>query len=228
MTTTLRPLLLGAALAALLVLVGCVARTPANPPPQVPEHAPSAPYLLKSGDTLDIRFYKTPEMNVEVPIRSDGKISLDLVGDVPAAGLQPDALAKDLSQRYASELVNPRVTVIVRKFGGSVFVSGEVKTAKSVPFLNGMTALQAISSAGGFLDTARPETVVLIRLEGDHYVGHTLPLNKALSGDDTSVDVALQPYDIVHVPKSRIANVDLFVEQYIRNLLPVNPTALAF
>src|SRR4029077_10790158 len=205
-----------------IALSGCVERTPTNPPPARPDGA-SAPYRVKVGDSLDIRFYKTPELNVEVPIRSDGKISLELLGDVQAGGLQPSQLAEDLTQRYSKELTSPRVTVIVRTFGGQVFVGGEVKDPKMIPFIKGMTALQAIDSSGGFATTARITHVVLIRLEGDRYVGHTLPLKELLTGADTSVDVPLQPFDIVYVPRSRIANVNLFVEQYIRNNLPTIP-----
>lgn len=231
MTTNMRTplsLVLGAVLAATLALAGCAQKVPKNPPPQAPELAGGAPYVLKAGDVLDIRFYKTPELNVEVPIRSDGKISLELLGDVPAGGLQPAELAKDITQRYSKELTSPRVTVIVRSFGGQVYVGGEVKDPKMVPFIKGMTALQAIDTSGGFANTARLTHVVLIRLEGDHYVGHTLPLKQVLTGDDTSVDVPLQPFDIVYVPRSRIANVNLFVEQYIKNNLPSIPIAPGF
>jgi polysaccharide export outer membrane protein len=226
MTTNMRTplsLLLGTVLTATLVIAGCAQKVPKNPPPQAPELAGSSPYVLKAGDSLDIRFYKTPELNVEVPIRSDGKISLELLGDVQAGGLQPAELAKDLTQRYSKELTSPRVTVIVRSFGGQIYVGGEVKDPKAVPYIKGMTALQAIDSSGGFVNTARLTNVVLIRLEGDRYVGHTLPLKEALTGDDTSVDVPLQPFDIVYVPKSRIANVNLFMEQYIKNNLPAIP-----
>src|SRR5262249_15618772 len=52
------------------------------------------PYRIRVGDALDVRFYKTPELNIEkVPVRNDGKISLDLVGDVQAAGLGTDQLS---------------------------------------------------------------------------------------------------------------------------------------
>ncbi len=229
MTTTTRTstsFLLGTALSAVLALAGCAERVPSNPPPRVPELAATSPYLLKMGDTLDIRFYKTPELNIEVPVRSDGKISLELLGDVQAAGLQPSELAKDLTERYSKELTSPRVTVIVRNFGGQVYVGGEVGKPSMVPFIKGMTALQAIDSAGGFIISGRRTHVVLIRLEGDHYVGYTLPLKKAVTGDDTSVDVPLQPYDIVHVPRSRIGNVNLFVEQYITKNLPTIPIGI--
>ncbi len=186
--------------------------------------------MLKVGDYLDVRFYKTPELNLDVPIRSDGKISLEPIGEVQAAGLTPDELSRDLTRRYAKELTNPRVTVIVRGFGGQVFVGGEVKNPAAIAFTTGMTALQAIDGAGGFLNTAGRDSVVLIRREGDRYAGHRLSLGKVLAGDDMSGDVPLQPTDIVHVPRSRIGNMNLFIEQYIRNNLPVQPglSAAAF
>jgi protein involved in polysaccharide export with SLBB domain len=182
-----------------------------------------APYVLKVGDSLDIRFYKTPELNIEVPVRSDGKISLELVGDVQAAGLQPDELSRVLTDHYSSELSNPRVTVIVRSFGGQVFVAGEVSKPTAVPFSSGLTALQAISVAGGFATTAQKSNVLLMREVGGKYAGHRLELTQALSGKDPSEDVPLQPTDIIFVPRSKIANVNLFVEQWIRNNLPVQP-----
>ena len=193
------------------------------------EKSPNAPYLIKAGDTLDIRFYKTPELNVtKLPVRPDGKISLELVGDVEAAGLQPMELAGILTERYATELEHPRVSVIVRTFVGQVYVQGEVKTPSAPPFAQGMTALQAISLAGGFLETAQPNSVILIRLVDGQYHGFRLALRDALLGKDAAQDVPVKPADILHVPRSFIANADLFVDQYFRKLLPVTPAIPVF
>src|SRR5262249_55771539 len=159
----------------------------------------------------------------KVPVRPDGKISLELVGDVEAAGLQPMELAGILTERYATELEHPRVSVIVRTFVGQVYVQGEVKTPSAPPFAQGMTALQAISLAGGFLETAQPNSVILIRLVDGQYHGFRLALRDALLGKDSSQDVPVKPADILHVPRSFIANADLFVDQYFRKLLPVTP-----
>jgi len=197
-----------------------------HPIPQTLDGPSAGPYRIKVGDYLEVRFYKTPELNVEVPVRSDGKISLEILGDVQAAGLEPTELASTLSERYASELTDPRITVIVRAFGGQVFVGGEVKNPSAVPFATGMTVLQAIAGAGGFLDTADPDSTVLIRQAEGGYQGYELELDKALNGKDLSVNVPLQPSDIVHVPRSRIANLNLLVEQYIQKMLPVSPSAV--
>jgi protein involved in polysaccharide export with SLBB domain len=216
-------LVLGVAMAAMLG--GCAMRTPTEPPPRLTADAPAMPYVLKVGDNLDIRFYKTPELNVEVPVRSDGKVSLELLGDVPAAGLTPDELSSDLMKRYAKELTDPRVTVIVRAFGGQITVSGEVKYPKAVLYANGMTALQAIGEAGGFAETARLTNVVLIRHDGREYKGYLINAQTAMTGEDLAGDVPLRPSDIIVVPRSRVANANLFVKQYIRDMLPVDPTA---
>ncbi len=192
-----------------------------------PVLADRQPYRIRVGDSLDVRFYKTPELNVEkVPVRNDGKISLDLVGEVEAAGLSTDELSANLRGDYSKELEDPRIAVIVREFGGQIFVGGEVGKPASVKFAEGMTALQAIQSVGGFNDKASLENVILIRRTPERYEGYRLFLKQALTGDDFNQDVALQPNDVVFVPKSRIANVNLLVEQYVSKNLPQIPISL--
>jgi len=220
----------GAVAAGLLaVTVGCAFKAP-------PGRASSdmsavsldrQPYHIRVGDELDVRFYKTPELNVEkVPVRTDGMISLDLVGEVQAAGLSTDELSANLRSAYSRELEDPRIAVIIREFGGNVYVGGEVGKPASVKFEEGITALQAIQSVGGFNDKASLENVILIRRTSQRYEGYRLFLKEALEGDDYNQDVALQPNDVVFVPKSRIANVNLLVEQYISKNLPQIPISL--
>ena len=185
------------------------------------------PYQIRVGDSLDVRFYKTPELNIEkVPVRIDGKISLDLVGDVQAAGLGTDELSSNLVQAYSKELQEPQIAVIVRSFGGQVYVGGEVNKPSALNFTEGITALEAIEGAGGFNVEASMENVVLVRRAGDHYEGYRLFLKKALTGDDYTQDVALQPNDVVYVPKSRIANLNQMVNQYITKMIPQIPIGL--
>jgi protein involved in polysaccharide export with SLBB domain len=210
-------------------LAGCAHRTPEARPPLAKPVDPDAPYQIKIGDTLDIRFYKTPELNVEVPVRSDGKISLELLGDIQAAGLAPRDLAATLTDRYSQELTEPRVTVIVRGFGGQVFVTGDgVARPSAINYADGLTALQAIAAAGGMNEIARRSNVVLIRREGTEWKGYTLDLRKPLEGEDFVQDARLQATDIVYVPRKRISNVNLFVQQYIRDNLPIPPVIPAF
>lgn len=224
-----RTCLAGLVTGAALLITGCAFKAPAGRASvdMSPFLVPEKPYHIRVGDQLDVRFYKTPELNMEkVPVRIDGKISLELVGDVEAVGLGTDELAAELMRAYSRELEAPRIAVIVREFGGQVFVGGEVSRPAAVKYADGMTALQAIQTAGGFNDKSSLQNVILMRRGADRYQGYRLYLKQALTGEDPSQDVALKPNDVVFVPKSRIANVNLVVEQYISKNLPTIPIGL--
>ena len=83
---------------------------------------------------------------------------------------------------------------------------------------------QAIQEAGGFLDTAHPETVVVVRRDREgKVVSRLVNLEHVRDGSNLAEDIYLAPYDVVWVPKSGIANADSIVDRYIRQLLPINP-----
>src|SRR5262249_14099162 len=137
-------------------------------------------------------------------------------------------LGRILTQKYSSELTEPRVAVIVRNFGGSIWVGGEVAHPAIVPFSNGMTVLQAINTTGGFTDTAQRNSVILIRQIDGKWQGNRLDIDSVVHSQDLSQDVLLQPSDIIHVPKTWIGNANVFVDQYIRKMLPFPLPAFAF
>jgi protein involved in polysaccharide export with SLBB domain len=186
-----------------------------------------APYRIEVGDQLQVRFYRNPELDQLVFVRPDGHISLPFVDDVKVAGRTPQEVDTELTQRYRGELAVPDVSVIVQAFGGQrVFIGGEVGSEGAHPFISGMTLYQAIDQAGGFQDTAHRTQVVLIRRGPDGMPkGHSFDLRQVEYGTHPEKDVPLQAQDIVYVPKSKIASVDMFVDQYIRQMLPINPSS---
>jgi len=182
-------------------------------------------YRIQPGDQLDVAFYLNSEFNDEVVVRPDGKISLRLVGSIPAAGLTPDQLAREVDTAYSSELRDPGASIHVKSMPSrEVFVAGRVTKPGAFPLEPGMTAMEAISDAGGFLDDATDKSVVLIRRDvcGTPH-GTKLDLDAAVSKDGSEENVALMPRDMLVVPRSSIGNVDLFVQQYIKNVIPVQP-----
>lgn len=180
-------------------------------------------YTIEVGDTLDIKFMYNAELNeMAVPVRPDGKISLQLAQDIPAAGSTPSQLRKVLYDKYAAELKTPEIAVIVRTFGGNmVFVDGEIAAPKSIPFRGRMTVMQAVAQAEGMRETARLSNVIVIRkdFQGQPMAAN-LDLRKVIDGTDFSQDVALMPYDIVYIPKSHIANWDKFIDEYVNRSIP--------
>jgi protein involved in polysaccharide export with SLBB domain len=180
-------------------------------PPLQPE------YRIQAGDKLNIKMFYNPDLNQEVTVRPDGKISLSLLHDVDAVGLTPAELTDHLTEGYGKHLQQPEVTVVVTGFGGAkIYVGGEVGSGGVKDLVGPTTILQAIAMAGGFRDTARLNEVVIMRRGEDNkpYL-ITVDAKKAMKGIDLSQDIYVQAYDLVLVPRSNIAEVNLWVEQYI-------------
>jgi protein involved in polysaccharide export with SLBB domain len=195
-----------------------------------------ADYLLQPGDQLAIRFHYHPTYDQEVAVRPDGKIGLPGLGVLQAAGQKPEDLAQVIAQRYSDILRNPEVDVQVKQSPSRrVYVGGEVMKPGFVDLTVGMTTLQAVVQAGGFKDTAKLSNIVVVRggLKRDEATpegpGSRKPesflvnLKGVLEGQDLSQDVALQPYDLVYVPKTAIAKANEFVDQYFVRMLPIRP-----
>ncbi|MCK9275816.1 MAG: polysaccharide biosynthesis/export family protein [Syntrophales bacterium] len=180
-------------------------------------------YRIQVGDRLDVKFFYDPELNETVVVRPDGKISLQLVHEIDVAGKTTPELASILNKRYAKHLKQPEIAVIVRTFDSyKVFVDGEVKSPGVHTFTGYISAMQSIASAGGFKDTARLNEILVIRKAGaEKPIVIPLDLKKVIDGTDLKQDITLLPLDIVYVPKSPVANVNTWIDQYIRKNIPV-------
>ena len=181
-------------------------------------------YLLQPGDGFDVKFFYSQELNESVVIRPDGKISLQLVGEIQAAGLAPGDLERDLRTRYGKVLRDPSVTVVVKQvMSQRVFVAGEVRSPGEVVLQPDLTALQAVSRAGFFTRDAETRNVVVLRYKGAEGPEFIVMDMKALMDGRAGArsDVALQPMDIVFVPQTQIAGVADFFGRYVNNILPL-------
>jgi len=207
-------------------------------------------YLINVDDVLDVRFRFAANLNATVQVRPDGRISLELVKSVIAEGKTPEQLEAELIQRYAEFLQSPDLVVIVAKFTSElvsvngqlmrpglknledpvvvvrsyaprqVYVAGEVRNPGFITYRPPLTAVQAIISSGGPLNSAERSRVVLLRKTGVETPTATfLDLENDLKGR-ASNDVPLRAYDILVVPKTRIASIDQFLDQYVYQLLP--------
>ena len=186
---------------------------------------PAGQYYISVGDQLDVKFFYNPELNENLVVRPDGRISLQLVGEVMAAGRTPEELTSTLKKQYADQLATPEVTVIVRSFTPyKVFVDGEVNSRQVVALVSPMNILQAITYAGGFTETARTDEVVVIR-RSQEGKAVAIPVNTkvVIDGTDMRQNIELMPYDIVYVPRSAIGNAAKWVDLYLRRTILLLP-----
>jgi polysaccharide biosynthesis/export protein len=212
---------------AVTLLSGCGGPVVKNPlplsSPEMRSPYPEQEYRIQIGDQLDIKFFYNPELNDQLLVRPDGRISLQLVGEVKTLGLTPGELTALLEREFTPLLARPKVAVMVRSVALSkVFVDGEVSAPRTVDLIGPMSSLQSIAAAGGFKDTARRDEVIVIRRgEAGKSSITTLNLAKVIDGTDIGQDIQLAPFDIVYVPKSKIANVNLWVDQYLAKTILV-------
>jgi polysaccharide export outer membrane protein len=201
----------------------CVAQEPAVAP-TVP-----APYRVQVNDVLEFLFFKSTELNQTRTVGPDGDVALQLIGSVRVAGRTVPEITEEVTTRYARELVQPQVTVAIKEYSGlKVYVGGEVNTPGIQVYRGGLSALQAILAAGGFKNTASLKSVILIRKgESGRPVGVRVDLSRVLKLAEFERDIALVPSDIVFVPRSTVANVNLFVEQFFLKNIPI-PIYLGF
>lgn len=203
---------------ALLLAAGC--GTPRPSRIDASQAVPPLVMYLMPGDEIEISFFGAPDLNTTQAIRRDGKISLRLVGDVVAAGKTVENLQADLREKLASQLQIRDVSVVLR-VPSPVIVSGSVLKPGRVLLSRPMTVLDAIMESGGFnTREAEVRSVVLIRHEDGKRKGFIFDFSKALAGEGEDRPFYVHPFDIVYVPRTRIAKVNQWIDQHINKMLP--------
>jgi len=177
-------------------------------------------YRIQMGDRLVIRSYYDPRLDQEILVRSDGRVSLLLMNELFVVGMTPAELDEKITEAYGPMVASPEITVIVQESAASnIYLGGEVRHPSVQTMRGSLTALQAVTSAGGFLDSARIDSVILLRKQADgQFSTHKVDYAKVLSNQ--AKDIYLQADDIIYVPKTKIANVNRWVDQYINKIIP--------
>jgi polysaccharide export outer membrane protein len=157
-------------------------------------------YVIGADDNLHISVWKEPDLSETLPVRSDGKISMPLLGDVTAAGMTPTALGDSITEKLKKFIADPRVTVVVTAMNSRrIFVTGEVTHTGAMPLLPHMTMLQALAAAG-FTQFAKVKGIYLLRTENGTQVKLPFNYKDVVRGKHPEENIALQPGDTVVVP----------------------------
>lgn len=182
-------------------------------------------YVIGPGDELSVTFPNNGELNHDGPVGPDGRFPIPFLGNVPLAGDTITQAASFLSNALRDGGIvahaNPNITI--RRYGTSVFVGGQVRTPGVVPLAAGMDVFQAIIAAGGLTDSARTGRVAIIRRTPDNrsrIIFYSVkPFTKGIANASIAM---LEPRDVIFVPRSKIAEVDMWVDNYINKTLPFN------
>ena len=229
MRAAIRPAL-STALIAALALAGCAsnatrAETPGRqafadiPYADWSDYEP--PYRFYPGDELEIAVPSAPELNKTLTVQPDGRISPSLISPVMVADRTTSEVQAALAHAYASHLLRPEVQVAAKASPLKVFVGGEVANPGIYDMAGDADALRALVQAGDFKPSADRSRVIIIRRgpEGRAMLRRA-DLLRGLRWPGADL-VPLRRFDIVYVPRSGVAAAGLFVQQYFRDLSPI-------
>lgn len=182
-----------------------------------------SPYLLAPGDKIEVIVHTAPELSRELVVAPDGRVRMPLAEPVMAMARSPDELAGLLRTSLSLELIDPDLDVVATEFASQkFFVGGEVQTPGIFDLPGQIDPLQAIVMAGGLTRDAQPKEVLLIRrLPGGEVRSALIDVRSGLRDPSLASWLPLRRFDVIYVPRTRISEQNQFVQQYIRDALPV-------
>jgi polysaccharide export outer membrane protein len=158
-------------------------------------------YIIGPMDVLEVQVWKEPDFSRQVLVRPDGKITLPLVGDIPASGMNSMGLKALLSEKLEDFVSNPEVTVIVlESHSKNFYIIGKINQPGTYPMNPDMTVLQAISVAGGLAEWADKDSIRIIRRSGGKEEILPFDYDKVISGKKLEQNILLKPNDTIIVP----------------------------
>lgn len=176
--------------------------------PDAPPASPAdAQYIIGPGDTIQVFVWRNPDLSVTVPVRPDGKISTPLVEDLTAVGKTSSQLARDVERVLGEYIRTPQVNIIVSNpisTFSQVKVIGEVRNPQSLPYREGLTALDVVLAVGGLTDFAAGNRAKIVRKGADgKNLEMKIRLDSLLKKGKIAENIPMQPGDVLIVPTSR-------------------------
>lgn len=196
---------IGLAIAGVILLLGCSSNdTLPSASPMI--EGPGPEYVIGPLDALSVFVWRNPELSMLVTVRPDGRLSMPLIEDMPAAGKTPTILARDLEAQLKKFVQDPVVTVIVTSFNGpyarQVRVIGEAAKPQAIAYRDNMTLLDAMIAVGGETQFAAGNRATLIRMADKEQKEYRLRIDDLVKNGDISANVSLLPGDVIIIPES--------------------------
>jgi polysaccharide export outer membrane protein len=193
----------GVMLALGLLATACAARS-LSPPPPDPDPMARATYHIGVTDVLRIDVWRNPELSVDVPVRPDGQISVPLLDDIQAEGLEPTELKQVLTREFSEYVESPHVTVIVLQMNSQfVSVLGAVNREGRIPLTRELRVLEAIAASGGFTTFADKDNIRIVRRTADGHGGeveYRFDYDAYRKGKAPGTNIVLANGDTIIVP----------------------------
>jgi len=178
--------------------------------------------FLASGDQIQIRVFRHPDLGLSLAVPESGVIHYPLAGEIQVAGVSVAQLRQVLTDKLDKFVVNPQVDVrVTLRRSQKVVVLGEVRTPSVITMGRPMQAVEVIGHAGGFKVEATKAHVILIRVEDGKSVRRILDMKKAITMGEMAHNPQIQAGDILYVPPSTVTNLDRAARHLSTWLAPI-------
>jgi polysaccharide export outer membrane protein len=196
--------------------VGCATTPEPNPP-----GTGWAEYRVGAPDNLEVSILPEPVMHVPLVVRPDGMISIDLIGDVQAAGRTTAEIARDIEKKIGRYKRDASVTVrLVSSLSDTITVLGEVGRPGTFPLTRETRVIEAIALVGGPTQFVSKGNIRVLRAGEDQTTLHYVNL-RAIEKGDLSSNLVLQPGDIVFAPPNWLARIGYVLQTILFPFQPV-------
>jgi polysaccharide biosynthesis/export protein len=170
-------------------------------------------YRLQKGDSFDVDFAFSPELNQNVSVQPDGFVTLKEVGSIFVEGQTVPELTQTLKDAYAETMNDPVIAIVVKDFEKPYFIAaGQVVKPGKYDLRSRLTVTEAVAIAGGFNDSAKHSQVVLFHPTPDGvFEAKLLNVKQLLASHNLSEDIYLRPGDMLYVPQSTISKIRKYI-----------------
>jgi polysaccharide export outer membrane protein len=176
-------------------------------------------YRIGPSDLLEISVFQIPELSRTVRVNARGALTLPLIGEIQAGGLNGQQLEMLLAQKLKETyLQDPQVSVFIKEFVSQrVTVSGNVNKAGVFPISGKTTLMQAIAMAGG-LDKLANESDIKVFRDRHDGLREVLAYDLAPIRKGEMADPVLHTSDVIEVGKSAGRSVLKDITETLRDI----------
>jgi polysaccharide export outer membrane protein len=174
--------------------------------------AQSYEYQIGAKDLLEISVFEVPELNITVRVSENGMVSLPLLGEIKAEGLNRADLEKQIAARLEKNyLKNAQVTIFIKEFESKkISVMGAVRDPGMHDLIGRQSLLQIISVAGGLSEQASDTVIIFRQFKNAPSQSLIIKLDDVLLKADPKYNIPIFPGDIINVPGSQFLDIYIF------------------
>jgi len=174
------------------------------------------------GDELEVRFPYEPDWNHTTVVSKTGTAVFLKLDELLVGGLTLEALDELLTLGYNDILKKPELSVRVRTAAPrTAAILGEVREPGNYPVRDHYTIFDLLADAEGYAKrTADLDALLLVRWIPDLQQARAFYIDLDPEWWGCAEPLYIQPLDIVFIPNKPIDKINIFVDQYLRLMLP--------